>query len=503
MKKILFVLFLLIAFGGSVFSQFTSKNNYTGAWTNNNSWVGGTAPGTNLSTNVTIYGFITLSGSLTFGGAGGDLIVRDTLVIDGNLTLGNNNNLTIHNGGILIVKGNVIAANKVDIAGNGYFIVFGDFTKDGAAGQGSFTSDDSPSNVFIGGTIDVPGGWADGPGDVFNCDGADDYEGTTCNWGNFDDILEDPINDFIESTCSSKPIITSQPADATVPEGSNATFSLTSSSAGITYRWQIKPNGSADWSNIFNDATYSGATTNSLQVSSVTLAMDGDMFRCVVRFTNGCSTTSNAATLNVTSGCTITLSSDPLTENQELCVNNPIDEITYNTTGATGATFSGLPAGVSGSWSSGVITISGTPTVTGTFNYTVDLDAPCVESESGTITVNELPNVVSIVGNNVSCSSNIDFYEVTEDVDWTYSWSIEDEAGVIQSGANTYQIEVLWKTKEELFTGPTAMDTNIIKKVSCEVTNLNGCSKIVEILVTIYRTPETGPQFHIPNTYGN
>ncbi len=40
---------------------------------------------------------------------------------------------------------------------------------------------------------------------------------------------------------------------------------------------------------------------------------------------------------------------------------------------ATGATFSGLPAGVTGTWASNVVTISGTPTASGTFNYTVTL----------------------------------------------------------------------------------------------------------------------------------
>jgi hypothetical protein len=59
------------------------------------------------------------------------------------------------------------------------------------------------------------------------------------------------------------------------------------------------------------------------------------------------------------------------TDNQSVCVNEAITPITYGTTGATGANFSGLPAGVTGSFAGGNITISGTPTATGTFNYTV------------------------------------------------------------------------------------------------------------------------------------
>jgi hypothetical protein len=59
------------------------------------------------------------------------------------------------------------------------------------------------------------------------------------------------------------------------------------------------------------------------------------------------------------------------TDAQTVCINTPITNITYATTGATGATVTGLPAGVTGVWAANVVTISGTPTVAGTFNYTV------------------------------------------------------------------------------------------------------------------------------------
>jgi len=85
----------------------------------------------------------------------------------------------------------------------------------------------------------------------------------------------------------------------------------------------------------------------------------------------------------------ITLTSAPGTDNQTVWVNTPITPITYSTTGATGATFSGLPAGVTGTFSGGNITISGTPTVAGTFNYTVTLTGGCggVTTATGTIIV--------------------------------------------------------------------------------------------------------------------
>ena len=74
---------------------------------------------------------------------------------------------------------------------------------------------------------------------------------------------------------------------------------------------------------------------------------------------------------------------------QTKCINTAITTTTYNTTGATGASISGLPAGVTGSWASNVVTISGTPTVSGNYTYTIILTGGCATvTANGTITVN-------------------------------------------------------------------------------------------------------------------
>jgi len=64
--------------------------------------------------------------------------------------------------------------------------------------------------------------------------------------------------------------------------------------------------------------------------------------------------------------------------------------ITIATTGATGIDpiSVGLPPGVTAAWSANVITISGTPTESGTFTYTILLTGGCGEvNATGTITV--------------------------------------------------------------------------------------------------------------------
>jgi hypothetical protein len=105
--------------------------------------------------------------------------------------------------------------------------------------------------------------------------------------------------------------------------------------------------------------------------------------------TGGVNTSTGSIVVNPNN--TIALSSAGTTTAQTLCINNALTNITYATTGATGASFAGLPTGVTGSWSGGVATISGTPSTSGTFNYTVTMSGGCtggVNTSTGSIVVN-------------------------------------------------------------------------------------------------------------------
>jgi hypothetical protein len=115
-------------------------------------------------------------------------------------------------------------------------------------------------------------------------------------------------------------------------------------------------------------------------------------FSYTATLTGGCGNITATGTITVITNNTIALTSAPGTDNQTVCINTPITDITYATTGATGATFTGLPAGVTGSWAADVVTISGTPTISGTFNYTITLTGGCGNvTATGTITVNPIP----------------------------------------------------------------------------------------------------------------
>ncbi len=76
--------------------------------------------------------------------------------------------------------------------------------------------------------------------------------------------------------------------------------------------------------------------------------------------------------------------------NLSVCVNRVISPITQATSNATGiGTATGLPGGVNAAWSSNNITLSGTPSAAGTFNYSIPLlGGNCTGANAtGTITV--------------------------------------------------------------------------------------------------------------------
>ncbi len=96
----------------------------------------------------------------------------------------------------------------------------------------------------------------------------------------------------------SPPLITNQPSNATVCEGNSTSFSITASGMGIiTYQWQI--NCGSGWSDLSNNATYSGVISNTLQISNAPLSVNACQFQCVVRNNGGLYAISTPATLTV------------------------------------------------------------------------------------------------------------------------------------------------------------------------------------------------------------
>jgi uncharacterized protein (TIGR02145 family) len=107
----------------------------------------------------------------------------------------------------------------------------------------------------------------------------------------------------------------------------------------------------------------------------------------------GACTVTSANTITVNPAPSIQLTSG--TASQTVDLGTAITTIVYTATNATGISVGGsLPPGVSGAAGDQVFTISGTPTVTGTFGYTISASytvTNCTSSAAGTITVTTEP----------------------------------------------------------------------------------------------------------------
>ncbi|MBX9807392.1 MAG: gliding motility protein, partial [Flavobacteriaceae bacterium] len=93
--------------------------------------------------------------------------------------------------------------------------------------------------------------------------------------------------------------ITTQPIVAPTCELQNATITV-ADNGGNTYQWQLSTDNGINWTDILGNATYSGDTTNTLTITSVTNAMNGYKYRVQLSKTgNSCGLTSSETTLTV------------------------------------------------------------------------------------------------------------------------------------------------------------------------------------------------------------
>lgn len=127
-------------------------------------------------------------------------------------------------------------------------------------------------------------------------------------------------------------------------------------------------------------------------------------FNYTLTLSGGCQSIITTGTITVTASNTISLTSPNGSNEQTICVNTSLANITYSTTGATGAIVTGLPVGVTSAWVANVLTIAGTPITSGVFTYTINLTGGCSSATTiGTIKIDG----ESIAGNATASSTEI------------------------------------------------------------------------------------------------
>ncbi|MBB6502970.1 PKD-like domain-containing protein, partial [Pedobacter cryoconitis] len=141
------------------------------------------------------------------------------------------------------------------------------------------------------------------------------------------------------------------------------------------------------------------------------------LFPYTITTTGGCSSVTLSGTIQVNPNTTIQLISALSTANQTLCINSNLQNIIYQTTNATNAQVTGLPLGITGTFSNGQFTINGVPAQAGTFNYTVTATGLCQAQQlTGTITVIPSPIGFNDLINDLSCTNKSIQYDLQANV---------------------------------------------------------------------------------------
>jgi PKD repeat protein len=106
-------------------------------------------------------------------------------------------------------------------------------------------------------------------------------------------------------TVNTVPEISAQPRDTTACMSAGAAFAVTATGTGITYQWQV--NKGTGFTNVVDDANFSGSNLTTLTITNTTAAFNNYIFRIIVTGTCGVPVYSNFAVLRINIPPTVTL----------------------------------------------------------------------------------------------------------------------------------------------------------------------------------------------------
>ncbi len=242
-------------------------------------------------------------------------------------------------------------------------------------------------------------------------------------------------------TVNEKPEVTVDPVSQNICEDSNVSFTI---NAGVTtnptYQWQ-EDSGSG-FTDLTDDATYSGVLTNSLTIDPVTSAMNTNKYRVIVSGTCTPEATSGQATLTVWEKPEIQVQPADATECEDGSVQytinpgvttNPGYQWEVSTDGgstwnnASGAPYSGE--------NTATLTVNPVISTMEGNRYRVVLSGNCAPdstSEAASLDILEKPEVIADPANVTACESDTVTFTVDPGVtdNPVYQWQLSTDGGV-------------------------------------------------------------------------
>lgn len=237
-------------------------------------------------------------------------------------------------------------------------------------------------------------------------------------------------------TIQTAPVVVGHPVSSTICNGNNTYYKVTATGTGLMYQWQV--NTGTGWTNLSNGGIYSGATTDSLVLTSATTAYDGYQYRCIISGTCSPSVTSNVASLTIDTAPTIT--SQPV--NRTICdganttfgVSATGTALTYQWQVNAGSGWNNISnGGIYSNATTSTLTLTGVTTSNSGYQYRVVVNGTCspsATSVAATLTVNSLPSISVNPLAKTICDGNNTSYTVTASgTGISYQWQVNTGSG--------------------------------------------------------------------------
>ncbi len=237
------------------------------------------------------------------------------------------------------------------------------------------------------------------------------------------------------------PVVTAQPMNSTICDGSSTSFGITANGTGITYQWQVF---SGTWTNLSNTGAYTNTTTPTLNIIANN-SLNNAQYRCVVSGTCTPAAISTICTLTVRALPTVTVHPANLTvcdgfNNASFAVTATGSGLTYQWQLSTnsGGTWANLSNG--GVYNNvGTATLGIFPANTGlnTYQYRCVVSGDCAPpaiSNPATLTVNASPAVTTPPANTTVCvNANAAFTVTATGTGLAYQWQLSTNSGITWS----------------------------------------------------------------------
>jgi hypothetical protein len=241
---------------------------------------------------------------------------------------------------------------------------------------------------------------------------------------------------FATITVNVAPAITSQPTNSTICVGSNTSFAIAATGTSLSYQWQV--NSGSGWNNVTNGGIYTGAATNTLNVTAPTIAVSTYQYRCVIGGTCVPGVTSSAVTLTVNSLPAITMQPSNSNicsgDNTSFSITATGTNIAYQWQVNSGAGWGNISnGGIYTGAATNKLNLTAATAAQTSYQYRCIVSGTCspaATSGIATLIINTAPAINTQPSNKVICEgSNTTFAVVAVGAGLAHQWQVNDGSG--------------------------------------------------------------------------